>query len=303
MKKKDCDICDVKEIPWNDTIKIDGKNYCNNCFNTHFTDQNLLKNKLVEKELDPTICSSCAKDFDELELKKISIYPICFDCETTLKNKTFPIWVKCFLVGILVLVIVSFIWNWKFYSAYMDIKKSNDFFAKANYAEASKYMNAASKKVPEVEDLVTISAFYTGIDLLVKDKSSEALKEFEKCKDKLPDGYNIHTLILEAQIGSCYDNKDYNGYLNASKEFLALDSTLPLSLTYVASAYACLYAEKGNDEDKQNAILYLSKAKQIDSSSKDMLGYYNMIEYRLDSRRIIKREDFFKEFPNGWTKK
>lgn len=302
MKRIDCNICENKNIPLNDTIKIDGKVYCSSCFEAHFSDQNDLKDKLVEKEMDPTICSSCNKDFENIELKKISTYPICDECYTIIKNKTFPTWVKGFFIGILVIVILGFVWNWKFYQAYNSIKQSNDFFQKGDYTNASILMNEASKKVPEVEDVKTIAAYFRGIELLSKDKSTEALIEFNKCKDKIPPEYNINRLIIQAKIGSSFDKGDYEGFLEASKEILSIDSTVAFSLTSVASAYACIYADKGKEDAKQNAILYLKKAQAIDDTTKELKAYYNMIEYRIDSRKIIRREDFVKQFPNGWTK-
>jgi CRISPR/Cas system-associated exonuclease Cas4 (RecB family) len=75
MRKIDCNICDNKELAVNDTIKIDGKVYCTSCFDSKFSDKKELENKLVEKEVDPTICSSCNKDFGDMELNKISTHP------------------------------------------------------------------------------------------------------------------------------------------------------------------------------------------------------------------------------------
>jgi hypothetical protein len=213
-----------------------------------------------------------------------------------------PNWVKAFFVGILVIVVGSIIWNWNYYAAYMNIKKSNEYFKNGDYFNAALVMKSASEKVPEVEDIKTISIYFNGINLLAKDKCSEALSEFEKCKDKIPQDYNINTLIIQARIGSAFDKKDYNGFLEASKDNLALDSTSAISFASVASAYACLYADKGNGDYKQNSIDYLYKAKQIDSTSKEMKDYYNMVDYRIDSRKIIKREEFIKQFPNGWIK-
>lgn len=302
MRKIDCNICDKKEISLNETIKIDGKVYCSSCFGTSFPDQKELEKKQVEKEIDPTICSSCSKDFGEIELNKISTYPICTECEKTIKNRTFPFWVKGFFIAILIIVVASFIWNWKYYSAYSDIKKSNTYFQRGDYSNATSLMRLASQKVPEVEDIKTISIYFNGIDLLSKDKSSEALEEFEKCKEKNPTDHNINSLIIQAKMGATFDNKDYIGFLEAAKENLALDTTLAISFASVASAYACIYADKGEVEDKQNAIKYLDTAKKIDSTSQKMKSYYNMIDYRIFSQKIIKREEFIKQFPNGWSK-
>jgi tetratricopeptide (TPR) repeat protein len=302
MKNTACDHCDNKAVPVNDTIKIDGEVFCIPCFESNFTGKKDLEGRLVEKEPDPTICSSCNKDFNDIELKKISRYPVCKECEIKIQNRTFPGWVKGFFAGIVGIVIFSIFWNWKYYQAYINVKKSNEYFIKGDYFTACNLMASASEKVPEVEDLKIISSYFKGIDLLTKDKSSEALIEFNKCKEKLPEDYNISPLISKAKIGSCFDNKDYDGFLSAAKENLESDTTSANSWASVASAYACIYAEKGKDTAKLQAYKYLEKAESIDSNSTEMKGYYNMIEYRIFTRQIIKREDFIKKFPTGWDK-
>ncbi len=302
MKNIDCNICETKNIPLNETIKIDGNVYCSACFEAHFSDENELKGKIVEKEVDPTICASCNKDFGEIELKKISVYPVCEACQVDIKNKAFPTWVKGFFLGVSAIVVIGFIWNWKYYQAYNDIKQANNLFEAADYENAALLMFRASHAVSEVEDLKTIASYFHGIDLLSKDKNTEALNEFIKCKDKVPDDYNLDALIIRAKIGSTFDNKDYEGFLEASKENLALDSSLAVSLASVASAYACIYADKGSEDARVNAFNYLNKAKLKDNATKEMTDYYNMIEYRIDSKRIITREEFIEQFPNGWTK-
>lgn len=302
MKYILCDVCFSKDIPVNNSIKVDNKVYCNSCFDKNFSDEESLKDKLLEKEIDPTICSSCQNDFGSLQLNKISTYPICEECESKIKNKTFPTWVKGFFIGVIAIVIVGFIWNWKFYQAYNNIKLSSEYFKNGDFTNASALMASTSSKVPEVEDLKTLSAYFHGVELLSKDKPEQALIEFNKCKDKLPPDYNISTLIIEAKIGSSFESKDYEGFLEASKENLALDSTNAISLTSVASAYACIYADQDKEDAKQNALHYLAKARAIDSTSKEARSYYNMIEYRIYSKKIIKREEFIKQFPDGWVK-
>jgi len=302
MRHVACDICGNGTVPLNNTVKVDGKIYCGNCFESHFADQKLLEGRSVEKEIDPTVCSSCGTDFGEIELPKIATYPVCRTCEVEIKNKTFPTWVKAFLVGILLIVVFSSIWNWKYYRAYNDIQQSFELFQKGNIVEASSRMNVASNAVPEVEDLRVLAAYFNGVALLSADKSDEAMAEFQKCQGKLPEDYPLENLMIQARIGSSFDRGDYNGFLVAAKENLALDTTQAVSLTSVASAYACLYAKSGEEANKKQASDYLWRAKQIDSTSKEMSQYYNMVEYRLNTRNIIRREEFIKQFPNGWTK-
>jgi hypothetical protein len=302
MRIVSCSHCSKENVPLNDTIKISGKVYCSDCFESEFPEKEDLKGLIVEKEFDPTVCASCSIDFDTIELKKISTYPICNQCETTIKNRTFPMWVKGFFIGILVIVVTAFSWNWKYYQAYDNIKQSNQYAQKGNYTQAAVLMGSASEKVPQVEDLRTLASYYKGIGLLTEDKSQAALIEFNNCKDKMPPEYNIQSLIIQARIGIGFDNKDYEAFLAASKENLALDTTLAISWTSVASAYACIYAEKGDNDAKKQAEIYLDKAKSIDSTSEAAIQYYNMVDYRLQTRQIIRREEFISKYPNGWTK-
>jgi len=302
MRHVGCDVCGNNAVPLNNSVTVDGKIYCGSCFESHFPDEKLLEGKLVDKDIDPTICSSCGKDFGDKELAKISTYPVCPDCEVEIKNRTFPTWVKAFFVAILVIVVFSSIWNWKYYRAYNDIKQSFQLFQQGDVTNASLRMKAASDAVPEVEDLSVLASYFKGVELLSADKSDEAMAEFEKCRGKLPEDYPLEKLIVQARIGSSFDKGDYDGFLAASKENLAFDTTLAVSLTSVASAYACLYARDGEDGSRQQAVAYLTRARQIDSTSEEMTQYYNMVEYRLDSRNVIRREEFIKRYPNGWTK-
>ncbi len=301
MRKFICVSCN-KETGLNETVKVDGKAYCNDCFEIQFSDRDKLQGSIVEREIDPTVCANCNKDFGETELNKIATFPVCSECEIAIKKRTFPAWVKAFFIGILVIVVVAFIWNWKFYTAYQNIDKANASFQEGDYAGASLLMKSASEKVPEVEDLKTLAGFYNGIDLLAKDKCAEAEIEFENISNKLPPDFNINTFKIQARLGAAFNNQDYQGFLDASKDYLAMDSTLAYSLTSVASAYACLYASQGKDEYKLSALQYLQRAKQADSTSEEMKSYYNMVEYRIFTRKIIRREEFNKQFPNGWTK-
>ncbi len=302
MIKTNCNSCNTQEIPINDTINIDGRIYCHDCFENQYSEKDALKDKSVKKQFDSTICSFCNKDFLDLELNKLGSYPICKDCEITVKNKTFPSWVKLFFISIVFIIIGSFLWNWKYYTAYNQILESNRSVEKGDYKKGSLLMNEASKIVPEVEDLHMLSEYYKGIDLLMNDKSTAALAVFEKYEDKFPPDYKVEDLIVQAKVGASFDKGDYKGFLDASKQSLDLDSTAARSFATVASAYSCLYAEKGDISDKSDAEKYLAKARKIDDKTKESKEYYNLIEYRLNTRKLIEREDFVKQFPNGWTK-
>lgn len=268
MRNVTCDKCNA-ETAINESIKIDGKVFCKNCLETEFSDEQDLSKYSIENEMDPTVCSSCGKDFGESELKKISGYPLCDDCQEIIKNRTFPFWVKAFFISILIIVIFGFIWNWNYYRAFNDIQKSNEYFQNGNYEKAAFYMTNASEKVTEISEFKTYAQFFNGLNFLSKDKSSEALKLFYECKDKIPQDFNIQNLILQAEMGESFDKKDYDGFLGTAIQYLKIDSTIAVSNATVASAYSCVYAQNGDDEAKNKAYHYLNIAKSMDDTSKE----------------------------------
>jgi hypothetical protein len=299
---KECGVCH-KSVAQNESIKVDGIVYCENCLTKTYPDKNSLRNKIVEKELDPTVCASCSADFGNKELAKVSRYPVCDHCTKIMATRTFPLWVKGFFGATMALVIFAFAWNWKFYQAYDAIKQAHAAFALSDFAKASELMNFASEKVPDVDDVTILAKYFRGIYSLSQDDGSKALAEFVEVKDRLPKDYNVDRLILESKVSLSFNNKNYEGFLDAAKGILAMDSIYARSWTSVASAYACIYAEQGTEEARHQSLKHLARAKAIDDSTQEMTQYYNMVEYRLFSKRIIKREEFLKEFPNGWINK
>ena len=247
-----------------------------------------------------TVCAFCKTDY-KYPLDRLSVYPICPTCKVELDKKIFPLWVKLFFAGVIVLVIFSVIWNWRFFESYSDFKNG----MKAAYQEkdaprAASLLTKASKEVPEAHDLASMANYFTGIDLLTKDRSTEALTAFNKC-DGLPPEMHLNQLVLQAEIGSGYDKGDYKLFLTASKAFLALDTTQSQSWAGVASAYACLYAQSNQDSLKRLSLQYFHKAKSMDDTSAAAKEFYGRILYRLDTRQIIKKDEYDKKFPNGYT--
>ncbi len=302
MRKITCDCCNNPEVALNSSVKIDGKVHCENCVKSNFTEGENLEGRVTHTDLDPTICAYCQKDFDERELRKLSKYPICDPCHADLQKRILPVWVKAFFAGILILVLFSFFWNWRFYQGYRDLNTSTSLASVSHFEEASKTIHQASTEVPEVEDLKTLDNYYKGMDLFYKDKSKEAYKAFMLCKSKLPTDYNLDYLIYTTQGSACFDDKDYRGFLKASQQLNAIDSTHIGSILCLASSYSCIYATEGNETDKQKSLAYIKKAKAIDSTSTSAKVYYNMIDYRLTTHQVVDRTQFVKQFPKGWTK-
>jgi hypothetical protein len=278
MKVTDCAKCTNTGLPLNETLKIDGEIYCKACIEANFTNRNQLKGKIVEKMLDPTVCATCGKDYGDLMLPQIAKYPTCEECAVAIKNKILPFWVKIFFAAVVAIVLFSFFWNLRFFIAYRDLHTALTSFSNGDFKGANKFMKTASDKVPEVGELKTASTFFNGVSLLVDDKSADALNEFTACKEKLPPGFKIDAYINQAKMGIGFDTKNYDLFLSASKDNLGLDS------------------------DRAFAGKYIQKARSLDSTGNDLKVWANMIEYRMETREIIRKEDFIKKYPNGWSK-
>jgi hypothetical protein len=300
MRFISCSLCNKPDVQLNHSLKIDGLYICSSCIESKFTEDQL-KGRMIEKEIDPTICSSCTKDFDDRILNTIGGYPICEHCEIIIKEKTFPTWVKGFFIGVLVLVAFSFVWNWRFIQAYSVLKKTPQAINEQNYKLAGEEFKSAYDNVPEIKDLRMWASYYNGAYLLSIDKSTEALAEFNTCKDFIPKDYNIGNLITQAEIGSGFDSRNYKLFLSASKKNLDADTTIAMSWAGVASAYACLYATSKSDSIKNLYYKYLIKAISLRDTTKAFSQYLNRLDHRINTGEIITAEQFDLKYPSGWV--
>lgn len=302
MKYTSCENCGKTNIPLNSTVKIDNKVFCEDCIKQNFQTEEQIKGKSVEHQFDETVCSQCSKDFGDTILKKVSVYPICGDCEKKIRNKTFPFWVKAFLSGILLITVFSFFWNWKYFNAYKDLEQSYEYLNKGNIEKAFTLISSVKSTVPEDEGVNLLYRFFNGINLLTKDKTKESLKEFEFCKGKMPENFDVDGYILQSKIGIAFDDKNYEDFLNYSKEILKKNPKDSYSMMSVASAYSCIYVEKNDESAKTQALNYIEQAKKINSKDKEIIQYYSMVLYRIYNKTIITSKEFNNKFPNGWTK-
>jgi tetratricopeptide (TPR) repeat protein len=302
MKTHTCHKCAAEEVPQNESLFIEEQPHCKDCVNQHYPNQEALAGKKAVKVLDPTVCMQCQGDFGATALPTLGQYPICEPCLLAIQKKTFPLWVKGFLAGIAVIVVFSFFWNWKYYSAYRTFNEGLAIASRGDYHQAAAVIKQASEQAPDATDLQTLGNYYEGLDALLTNKSEKAIVALNKCVGKIPADFNLNLLLLQAKTGAAFDRHDYKGFLSGCQESLALDSTQVGNWMGMASAYSCLYVAEGQDDYKVKALEHIARAKQLDSISPEAKEYYNMIDYRLAEHQIITRDDFKKQFPHGWTK-
>ena len=300
MKLVTCGICRNEKTPVNSSLRIDDVVYCENCLKQNFPTDADLEGKSIVREFDPTICTQCSNDFGEVHLKHVGSYPMCDWCKQKLEARIFPNWVKAFLAGVAILVVLSLALNWRFIEAYYQIQKMVSVLEHGSDQEAFDLYSKISENVSEVSDFATLANYHKGRILLAEDKSAEALEIFTNCQG-LPENYGVPLLSLQAEIGAAFDKKDYAGFVDASTRYLEYDTT-SVALARAASAYACIYAEEKSDSARVIAMKYLQRDVNAHDTTQFFAEYLNRIEHRLATGEIIDQETFNARFPNGWSK-
>jgi len=295
-----CEHCG-RELPLNETLTIQDKHICKSCSDNYYSEQEGDQADAVQPQIDPNICFNCQKDNGSEPLPLLANLPICDQCAELYRNRPFPLWVKAFFAAVLALVIFSCIWNARFMRGYFAMNNAFEAFDVSEFEKAASLMQYASQDIPESADLQTLNCYFQGINYLHQDRSKEALALFQKCGSQLPPDYNLDFLILSAQIGVAFDEKDYDTFLKLALKMKNMNPQDQFSLGMVSSAYACKYAETGSEEYKTQALTNLEDAKKMAPENPDFLDYQQRILYRLHSREIITNDEFHKRFPNGWS--
>jgi hypothetical protein len=189
--------------------------------------------------------------------------PVCEQCTAFFKNRPYPPLIKLAMAGLAAIVVFSFIWNWRFVQAYVDLRNVKAAVRMADIEKASKFLHSAAAKVPEAKWLSAMATFYDGVQLLKEDKSAEAMKLFNSCKADLPPRYSLDEMIQSAEAGIAYDNKDYDKFLAIAIQKQEKHPDDIFAVAQVASAYACKYAVTGDEQFKQQSLDLLKKSKTM----------------------------------------
>jgi DNA-directed RNA polymerase subunit RPC12/RpoP len=327
VRKAKCDKCGG-EFQTNETLLVSQSVVCPACADSIFAQEKIPADQ-VQRQTDPTICVGCGTDNGDTDLEKLAGLPVCPQCEALYRNRPFPVWVKAALVGMVILVVSALAWNSRFIRAYYDLRcfgstmaalAWNSRFIRAYYdlrcfgstmaagdfERGAAYFISASERVLENTDLQIYARFYKGILLLNRDKSAEALELLESCRGKVDADSGLDGLIMQAQVGVAFDGGDYDEFLRLALEMDQKQKSDPISAGRVASAYACKYAETEDEQYKIKSLEALDRARTMSSSVPEYGEYFAEYEprilYRLHTREIISRDEFYERHPNGWTK-
>ena len=102
-------------------------------------------------------------------------------------------------------------------------------------------------------------------------------------------------------MGVAFNEKDYGKFLEIAKAYNKANGSNSFSLSMLASAYACNYAVTGDENFKKQSLGNMEQAVAMAGEDPGLIEYSQRIRHRLSSREIIKKKEFDKRFPDGWT--
>ncbi len=298
MREQKCEQCG-QIYGLNDMASIFGSVLCRSCGEKVLeeADQDSINDETVFARHDPTICARCGADGGDVEYEQFLEMPICENCNDAMVHYKYPVWVKAFFVSILIIMLFSVVWNFRFFRARILMEQAiQTGFVQGNIETASVKMLTAAKLVPESHDLDVLSHYLAGIHALQTDDSQSAIEHLGKCRE-LPKDYGVEKGIRSAKIGIAFDNKDYQRFLELAIETRDDSPRNPTTEGQVASAYACLYVQSGEETYKQKAMehLHAAKGKTTPENLSDYEEYRERILHRIETRRVISREEYYKE--------
>lgn len=289
----------------NDTLKVGGSFVCRACAEAILNSQKVPADQ-VQQQIDPTICIGCGLDNGDADLAKLGQLPVCPACEALFKNRPFPGWVKAGLVGMVILVVFTLLWNSRFIHAYYELRCFGPAMAVGDVQRGAAHFVSASRLVPENEELQAYGAFYEGLLLLSQDKPAEALKLLQSCRGRVAVESDLDDLIVNAQLGVAFDRGDYDEFLQLALRMNDKYKDDPAYAGQLASAYACKYAETEDEQYRIKSLAALDRSNTLTSARPEYEEYHAEYEqrilHRLYTREIISRSEFNKRYPNGWVK-
>jgi hypothetical protein len=299
MKQTQCQQCE-RYFPMNEPLKVADHIICRDCAKDFIEGRQDITQEMIQPNLDPTVCIQCGKDNGDVSLDTMAGVPTCDQCRSFFKNRPFPTWIKMSFAALIAVVLFSFIWNFRFITAYVQMRQSIAAVVRGDIEEATSLMNSASEHVPEHVGLRALASFYKGLYLLHQGKEAEALSLFQSCRGILGVEFELDYFITSAEIGVAFDNKDYDKFLKLALELCEKRPNDSITLGQVASAYACKYAVTDDKQFRLKGFEYLDRARAVSGQDEGFKEYEQRILHRFHTREIINREEFKERYPDGW---
>lgn len=295
MKHVSCQRCNA-QLPLGDAIRFFDRTLCLNCAQAEKQqlppDQEVPEGAIYN-ETDPTICRECQHDNGTEDLQRVAGVPLCGNCDQKYRSRPFPTWLKLSFAAVVMLAIIAFVRNERFYRAYVQKVEAKRAMQRGDFDAHVTLIQTAAALVPEDRDLSVAATLAQAMQFMQQDRAAEALPLLRQIQQQVPADPTIKRFVLIADAAAAFDRKDYDHFLAVEQEQMALVPNEPSAVAGVASAFACKYAVTGNPEFKQQALELLEKAKKLaPPGSPEFADYEARIRFRIDTRRIISKKEY-----------
>jgi hypothetical protein len=295
MRTLTCQACGG-EHPMCEMFDVHGRTLCGTCGEQFCSEQGAAAGEKVWRHSDPTICVNCGADNGDAPYELLMQLPTCGKCIDFYRNRPYPKWVTASFAAIAVLVVVSLAWNWRFFQGHFELRAA---LAANSLKEAADQADAAARHVPEAADLQELAAFFQALLCLQEDKCEQAQALLSRC-NRLPPSFGVSDLREQATAGAAFARKEYDKFLQVAEAVADRKPNDAVAQAQMASALACLYAVRGDDQLRRRAEAKLQEAKKLGGDAFVASAYEERIRHRLQTREIIPRQEFLRRFPNGW---
>lgn len=298
MRRVICEQCQ-QEVARKDAVQVLDRVLCLSCATAFIQQMEHLPEDSVTRLTDPTVCFRCSADAGEKEWPMIAGLPVCEACEATLRNYPFPTWVKLALALVLAMTIVGLVRNFRFFQGFIAMKQAQRLFAVGKLDQAASTMALASARVPESQELRYMLKTMQGLQLASQERFEEAADAFREAVAIDPNDSVASHLLLRCEAAAAFLRQDYDVMI---ARWEALYSELQDKDTRLglAGAYACKYAQTGEEPWLAKSRELVQEAKNSDELTEEDRFEVQRIEHRLSTREILKREEFKQRFPQGW---
>ncbi|PYT13502.1 MAG: hypothetical protein DMF51_10660 [Acidobacteria bacterium] len=294
VKRVLCAACGTEGTA-SDMFDAEGQALCQRCV------EEAGRGKRVERMIDSTICARCGRDEGSRDLPRLGRLPFCEDCTRAVRNVPYPNWLRYAFLGLLMVAALAFVRNQRFFSAYAQLVRAGRDLKTGRFDQAVSKMESAARMIPESADMAAEVNFLKAIQFVQQDRSADAVPLLRAYVAAYPGDANAKKVLLQAEIGAAFESADYEAFLEKSLVLAGQEPNDPRASAGVASAYACKYAVKGEEEFARQARERLEAARKLaPPADPDFEEYSQRIEYRLATREIISRTEYHRRFPNGW---
>jgi tetratricopeptide (TPR) repeat protein len=136
-----------------------------------------------------------------------------------------PVWVRWFFVAIAVVVLAGWMWNARFISAYIQLRKAHHAMAADDLKSAIAAFKAVGQYVPEDKGNTHFAIFLEAMLCLREDRHTEALALLQQCRPYLPDALGFDAYISNIISRIAFDTGDYDTFSRIAQQAYADNPT------------------------------------------------------------------------------